>query len=265
MILSTGKWPHFLDIINATDHDIRDHPWFQLGKPQKKVDKGKRRAVELAGDNAVAGPSGVKEMEGQSRRGQVGEPRETEDSQAVPAESRPIKDDEVPRGRSRSRKPRKCAQLVATINSDSDDEPGSLEPRPKRPRPNVCDMQKPEQGYEWVDDKDRCIKCIQRDRRCVANPGHACWQCCCSKVGCSMMTAVRVRSRSRSQAPRKPAPCQRSPSAPSTLNPRKSQRAKRQRQTLAPANPPRKPSKSFIIQTIQYYFYPYSIQFLMGY
>jgi len=250
VILSTGKWPHFLDIVNATDHDIWDHPWFQLGKPQKKVDKGKRRAVELAGNNAVAGPSGVKEMEGQSSRGQVGEPMETEDSQAVPAESHPIEDNEVPRGRSRSRKLRKHAQSVMTINSDGDNEPGSSEPRPKKPRPNICDMQKPEQGYEWVDDKDRCIKCVQRDRRCAANPGCACWQCCCSKIGCSMMTAVRVRSRLRSQALRKPAPCQRSPSAPSTLNPGKSQCSKRQRQAPAPANPPTKQSKSFIIQTI---------------
>jgi len=250
MILSTGKWPHFLDIINATDHDIRDHPWFQLGKPQKKVDKGKRRVVELAGNNAAAGPSGVKEMEGQSSRGQVGEPIQTEDSQAVPAESRPIEDSEVPRGRSRSCKPRKRAQSVATINSEGDDEPGASEPRPKKPRPNVRDMQKPEQGYEWVDDKDRCIKCTQWDQRCVANPGRACWQCCCSKIACSMMTAVRARSRLCSQAPRKPAPRQRSPSTPPTLNPGKSQRSKCQRQTPAPANPPTKQSKSFIIQTI---------------
>jgi len=71
VILLTGKWPHFPDIVNATDHDIRDHPWFQLGKPQKKVDKGKRRAVEPSGNNAVAGPSGVKETEVQGSRGQV--------------------------------------------------------------------------------------------------------------------------------------------------------------------------------------------------
>jgi len=58
VILSTGKWPHFLDIVNTTDHDIWDHPWFQLGKPQKKVDKGKRRVVEPSGNNAVAGPWG---------------------------------------------------------------------------------------------------------------------------------------------------------------------------------------------------------------
>jgi len=161
VILSTGKWPHFLDIVNATDHNIWDHPWFQLGKLQKKVDKGKRRAVEPAGNNAVAGPLGVKEMEGQSSHGQVGEPMATEDSQAVPAESHPIEDNEVPRGCSCSHKPRKRAQSVVTINSDGDDKPGSSEPQPKRPRPNVCDMQKPEQGYEWVDDKDRCIKCIQ--------------------------------------------------------------------------------------------------------
>jgi len=250
VILWTGKWPHFPDIINATDHDIQDHPWFQLGKPQKKVDKGKRRVVEPAGNNAVAGPSGVKEMEGQSSRGQVGEPVETEDSQAVPAESHPIEDNEVPRGHSCSHKPRKRAQSVATINSEGDDEPGSSEPWPKKPRPNICDMQKPEQGYEWVDDKDRCIKCAQRDQWCAANPGRACWQCCCSKIACSMMTAVRVRSRSRSQAPRKPAPHQRSPSVPSTLNPGKSQRSKRKHQTPAPANPPMKQSKLFIIQTI---------------
>jgi len=250
MILLTGKWPHFPDIVNATDHDIQDHHWFQLGKPQKKVDKGKRRAVELAGNNAVAGPLGVKEMEGKSSCGQVGEPMEIEDSQAVPAESRPIEDNEVPRGCSRSCKPRKRAQLVMTINSEGDDEPGSLEPRPKKPRPNIHNMQKPEQGYEWVDDKDCCIKCAQQDQRCAANPGHACWQCCCSKIACSMMTAVRVRSRSRSQALRKPAPCQCSPSMPSTLNPGKSQHSKHKHQTPAPTNPPTKQSKLFIIQTI---------------
>jgi len=252
VILSTGKWPHFPDIINATDHDIWDHPWFQLGKPQKKVDKGKRRAVEPLGNNAVAGPSGVKETEVQGSRGQVGEPSETEDSQAVPEGSRAIKDNEVPRGHSRSCKLRKHAQSVATINSNSDDEEASSQPWPKQPRPNVRDMQTPDAGYEWVDDKDRCIKCIQRDRQCAVNPGHACWQCCCSNIACSMMMAVRVRSRSCSQAPRKPAPHRRSPSVPSTLNQGRSQCAKSQCQTPAPAaaNPPRKPSKSFIIQTI---------------
>jgi len=240
VILSTGKWPHFPDIVNATDHNIQDHPWFQLGKWQKKVDKGKRRAIELLGNNAVAGPLGVKETEVQGSRGQVGEPSGTEDSQAVP------------RGRSRSRKLRKRAQSVTTINSNGDDEEASLQPRPKRPRPNVCDMQTPDAGYEWVDDKDCCIKCIQRDRQCAANPGHACWQCCCSKIACSMMTAVRARSRSRSQAPRKPALRRHSPSVPSTLNRGRSQHAKSQCQTPAPAaaNPPRKPSKSFIIRTI---------------
>ena len=125
------------------------------------MDKGKRRVAELAGNNAVAGPLGVKEMEGQSSHGQVGEPRETEDSQAVPAESHPIEDNEVPRGCSHSHKLRKHAQLVVVINSNGDDELASLEPQPKRPRPNVHNMQKPEQGYEWVDDKDCCIKCIQ--------------------------------------------------------------------------------------------------------
>jgi len=170
----------------------------------------------------------------------------------VPEGSRAIEDDEVPRGHSRSRKPRKRAQSVATINSDGDDEEASSQPRPKRPRPNVRDMQTPDSGYEWVDDKDRCIKYIQQDQRCAANPGRACWQCCCSKIACSMMTAVRVRSRSCSQALRKPAPHRRSPSAPSTLNRGRSQRAKSQCQTLAPAvaNPARKPSKSFIIRTI---------------
>jgi len=161
VILSTGKWPHFLDIVNAMNHDIRDHPWFQLGKPQKKVDKGKRRAVEPWGNNAVAGPLGVKETEVQGSCGQVGEPSETEDSQAVPEGSHAIKDDEVPRGHSCSRKLRKCAQSVTMINSDSDDEEASSQPWPKRPRPNVHDMQTPDAGYEWVDDKDHCIKCIK--------------------------------------------------------------------------------------------------------
>jgi len=218
VILSTGKWPHFPDIVNTMDHNIRDHLWFQLGKLQKKVDKGKRRAVEPSGNNAVAGPSGVKETEVQGSRGQVGEPSETEDSQAVPEGSRAIEDNEVPRGCSCSHKLRKHAQSITMINSDGDDEEASLQPWPKRPRPNIRDMQTPDAGYEWVDDKDHCIKCIQRDRQCAANPGHACWQCCCSKIACSMMTAVRARSRSRSQALRKPAPRWCSPSAPSMLN-----------------------------------------------
>jgi len=216
VILLTGKWPHFLEIINAMDHDIWDHPWFQLGKLQKKVDKGKRRAVEQSGNNAVAGPSGVKETEVQGSHGQVGEPSETEDSQAVPEGSHDIKDDEVPRGHSHSCKPRKHAQSIAMINSDSDDEEASSQPQPKQPRPNVHDMQTPDTGYEWVDDKDCCIKCVQRDQWCAVNPGCACWQCCCSKIACSMMTAVRVRSRLHSQAPRKPALHWHSPSAPST-------------------------------------------------
>jgi len=122
------------DIVNATDHNIQNHPWFQLGKPQKKVDKGKRRAIEPSGNNAVAGPSGTKEMEMKSSCSQVGEPSETEDSQAVPEESCAItEDDEVPRGRSCgcSCKPRKWAQLVVTINSDGNDEQASSQPWPK--------------------------------------------------------------------------------------------------------------------------------------
>jgi len=188
----------------------------------------------------------------QGSHGQVGEPSETEDSQAVPEGSHAIEDNEVPRGHSCSRKPRKHAQSITTINSDGDDEEASLQPWPKRPRPNVCDMQTSDAGYEWVDDKDHCIKCVQRDRQCAANPGHACWQCCCSKIACSVMMAVRARSRSHSQAPRKPAPHWHSPSVPSTLNRGRSQHAKSQHQTLVPAaaNPPRKPSRSFIIRTI---------------
>jgi len=131
VILLTRKWPHFPDIVNAMDHDIRDHPWFQLGKLQKKVDKGKRRVVEPSGNNAVAGPSGVKKTKVQGSHGQVGEPSKTKDSQAVPEGSHAIEDNEVPRGCSRSRKPRKHAQSVATINSDGDDEEASSQPRPK--------------------------------------------------------------------------------------------------------------------------------------
>ena len=104
----------------------------------------------------MAGPLGVKETEVQGSCGQVGEPSKTEDSQAVPEGSCAIEDDEVPRACSRSRKPRKCAQSITTINSDGDDEKAS-----SQPRPNVRDMQTPDAGYEWVDDKDRCIKCIQ--------------------------------------------------------------------------------------------------------
>jgi len=67
----------------------------------------------------------------QGSRGQVGEPSETEDSQAVPEGSHAIEDDEVPRGHSCSCKPRKHAQSIATINSNSDDEEASLQPQPK--------------------------------------------------------------------------------------------------------------------------------------
>ncbi|KIM62626.1 hypothetical protein SCLCIDRAFT_24915 [Scleroderma citrinum Foug A] len=47
VILSTGKWPHIPDIINATDYNIRNHRWFQLEKSEKKVNKGKGKAIEL--------------------------------------------------------------------------------------------------------------------------------------------------------------------------------------------------------------------------
>jgi len=110
--------------------------------------------------------------------------------------------------------------------------------------PSCCSLtmtqQTPDPGYKWVDDKDWCIKCVQQDWWCAVNPGHACWQCCCSKIACSMMTAVRARSRSCSQAPRKPAPCQCSPSAPLTLNCGKSQCSKAnvrpQHQPIHPGN-----------------------------
>ena len=59
VILVTGKWPHIPHIVNAMDHDICNHPWFQLGKSEK-VDKGKGKAVEASSKNAVAGPSPLK-------------------------------------------------------------------------------------------------------------------------------------------------------------------------------------------------------------
>ncbi|KIM64066.1 hypothetical protein SCLCIDRAFT_23700 [Scleroderma citrinum Foug A] len=47
VILFTGKWLHIPDIVNATDHNIRNHCWFQLEKSEKKVNKGKGKAIEL--------------------------------------------------------------------------------------------------------------------------------------------------------------------------------------------------------------------------
>lgn len=72
------------DIANATDHDIRNHCWFQLDKLAKKVDKGKGKAVDLSSNNAVAGPSGTRATEVKGDGSEVGEPRQTAMSAVVP-------------------------------------------------------------------------------------------------------------------------------------------------------------------------------------
>ena len=198
IILATGKWPHIPHIVNATDHDIHNHPWFQLGKSQKKVDKGKGKAVEASRNNAVVGPSGTMAMEVDRSGIHIGEPSQTSDSPPAPEgpigeSSCAIDDGDLSwRGRScsRGRKPRKHGQSVATINSDGDGEQASSHPQLKRARPNIRDMLIPDPGYEWVEYENRCRKCIQRGQQCVAYPGKACWQCCCGKVACSFMNDV---------------------------------------------------------------------------
>ena len=190
------------------DHDIRNHRWFQLEKSEKKVDKGKGKAVELP-RNAVVGPSGTMGKEVKSDGGEVGEPRQTAISAVVPedwnGESSRVgnNNNEFCRGRSQSRgcKTRKRAQSVATINSNEDSARVSSNPPPKRPRLNVHDMVTPDPGYEWVETENHCTKCVECGRQCAAYPGKACWQCCCGKVACSFRTKAREMSRSRSQAP----------------------------------------------------------------
>ena len=138
VILATGKWPHIPHIVNTMDHDIRNHLWFQLRKSGRKVDKGKGKAIELP-HNTVVGPSRTTVMEVDKSGGHVGEPSQTSYSPPVPdgaigESSRTIADsDESQRGcsRSRGRKPRKCGQSVATMNSDGDGEQASPHPQPK--------------------------------------------------------------------------------------------------------------------------------------
>ena len=160
--------------------------------------QGKGKAVEASRNNAVAGPLGTTAMEVNRSGVHIGEPSQTSDSPPAPEgpigeSSRAIDDgDQSWRGRSRSRghKPGKRGQSVATINSDGDGEQASSHPQPKRARPNVQDMLIPDPGYKWVEYENRCGKCVQRGQQCVAYPGKACWQCCCSKVACSFMNDV---------------------------------------------------------------------------
>ena len=174
VILSTGKWPHIPDIVNVMDHDIRNHCWFQLEKSQKKVDKGKGKAVELP-HNTVAGPSGMMEKEVKGDGSEVGEPWQTAISTIVPedqkGESNCIGNDDnkLHRGRSQSQgcKTRKWAQSVTTINSNEDSAEVSSNPPPKQPRPNVRDMVTPDPGYEWVETENRCTKCVEQGRQCA--------------------------------------------------------------------------------------------------
>ena len=43
-IRTSGRWPDFRCIVNTTDRDIKDHPWFRLQEAQKQG-KGKGRAT----------------------------------------------------------------------------------------------------------------------------------------------------------------------------------------------------------------------------
>ena len=109
------------------------------------------------------------EKEVKSDGGEAGEPCQTAISAVVPEDvkgesSRVVNnDDEVCRGRSHSQgcKPRKQAQSIATINSDNDSVQVLSQPQPKRPRLNVRDMVTPDPGYEWVETKNRCTKCVE--------------------------------------------------------------------------------------------------------
>ena len=107
VILATGKWPHIPHIVNAMDHDIHNHPWFQLVKSEKKVDKGKGKAVEVSRENTVEGSSGMMAMEVDKPGAHIGEPVRPLDSPALPEgpkgeSSHAITGDESCGGRSRS-------------------------------------------------------------------------------------------------------------------------------------------------------------------
>ncbi|KIM64585.1 hypothetical protein SCLCIDRAFT_23321 [Scleroderma citrinum Foug A] len=123
VILATGKWPHIPHIVNATDHDIRNHPWFQLMKSEKKVDKGKGKAVEVSRENTVAGSSGTMAMEHYQR---------------VPKERVVVPSPGMSH-----------VEAAVTVKV----EVASPE---NRSRPNVQDMLIPDPGYEWVEYEDRC-------------------------------------------------------------------------------------------------------------
>ncbi|KIM65651.1 hypothetical protein SCLCIDRAFT_22548 [Scleroderma citrinum Foug A] len=128
IIPATGKWPHIPHIINTMDHDICNHPWFQLVKSEKKVDKGKGKAVEVLRENTVAGSSGTMAME-----------RVPKERVVMPSP-----------GMSHAE-----AAVAVKVKVASPE---------NRSRPNIRDMLIPDPGYEWVEYEDCCEKASSRSQ-----------------------------------------------------------------------------------------------------
>ncbi|KAI6137691.1 hypothetical protein BKA82DRAFT_36383, partial [Pisolithus tinctorius] len=167
VLMAVKEWPDFDKIRDATDADVADHPWYQIGRP---VDKGKGRAVPSEplqiSDTAPAAAETLEEPRGRST------------SRAAPTGTRP-----------RSRRPPKRTRSVAA--SDADVLTATAGASAGRSR-SIAGLATPAAGYIPVAEEDRCDRCTEKNLPCAVKPGSACWQCSCRKYRCSIFAGVKA-------------------------------------------------------------------------
>ncbi|KAI6141070.1 hypothetical protein BKA82DRAFT_32174 [Pisolithus tinctorius] len=170
------EWPDFDKIRDATDADVTDHPWYQIGRP---VNKGKGHAVPLEplqiSDTAPATAETLEEPHGRST------------SHAAPTGTRP-----------RSRRPPKCTRSVAASDADVSTATAGASASCGH---SIAGLATPAAGYIPIAEEDRCDRCTEKNLPCAVKPGSACWQCSCQKYRCSIFTGVKA-ARSQSRRPR---------------------------------------------------------------
>ena len=235
-VMETKKWPDWDRICNASDTDLEDHAWYRLrlqprDEPAPSVDKGKSRASDGSGDtNAIEEPRGriqTRPVQQEKRHSlqrtkriklEVPEPVVDNDNNetftataATPAASastrncgrtrtRPAQQDKHSHSHSHQRT--KLVKSEPTVDTDSDEK---LTPAASASVENygrsMAHIHTAAEGFEVAKEGEKCIMCRKKNLPCAVKPGRACWQCYCSRSGCSTFAATGRRVASRAPTP----------------------------------------------------------------
>lgn len=66
---------------------------------------------------------------------------------------------------------------------------------------SMAHIHTPAEGFEVAEEGEKCIRCRKKNLPRAVKPGRACWQCYCSRSGCSTFAATGRRVASRAPTP----------------------------------------------------------------